>query len=241
MSRQARIAIDVPVLIVGGGPVGLCAAIALCRFGIDCLVVERHDSTSLFPKGRGITARTMEIFRQWSIEERVTVAGLPREESLFIYLGDTLTAAEFYRFGLPDRTASEHSPTAPLICSQDALEPVLQARAQALGADVRFGVALVGFEQNDDGVSADLKAADGTVLRVRCDYLIGADGGRSTVREQLGIPVEGPGVVGGPTISILVDADLTQAVADRRSALYWLQKPSPAPSSRSWTTTGDGS
>src|SRR5438552_19161968 len=78
--------VAVPVLVVGGGPVGLSTVIGLRRFGIDCLLVERHPSTSLFPKGRGISRRTMEIFRQWGIEEKVTAAGLRREESLSIYV-----------------------------------------------------------------------------------------------------------------------------------------------------------
>jgi putative polyketide hydroxylase len=219
--------LTVPVLIVGGGPVGLSTAIALRRLGVDCLLVERHASTSLFPKGRALTARTMEIFRQWGIEEEVTAAGLPREESLFIYLGETLTASEFHRFGAKDIVPSGHSPIAPLICSQDALEPVLRRRAEALGADVRFDARLVGLEQDGEGVRAEVRTVDGTALRVRCDYLAGADGGRSTVRELLGVPRGGPGIVGSPTISILVDADLAQAVADRRSALYWLQQPPP--------------
>ena len=219
--------VEIPVLVVGGGPVGLSTAIGLRHFGIDCLLVERHPSTSLFPKGRAISTRSMEIFRQWGIEEAVTAVGLPREESLFIYLGDTLTAAEFHRFGAKDLGISEHSPTGPLICSQDVLEPVLRERATARGADVRFDHRLVGFTQDEDGVSAEVLAADGSALRVRSEYLIGADGSRSTVREQLGIPVDGPGVAGAPTISILVEADLTAAVADRRSALYWLGQPPP--------------
>jgi len=224
---QVACEVTVPVLVVGGGPVGLSTAIALRRFGVGCLLVERHASTSLFPKGRALSTRTMEIFRQWDIEGDVTAAGLPREESLFIYLGDTLTAREFQRFGRKDIAGPGHSPTEPLICSQDALEPVLRRRAEALGADVRFGTRLAGFDQDDDGVWAELQAADGAALRVRCEYLVGADGGRSTVRERLRIPVEGPGIVGGPTISILVEADLARVVADRRSALYWLGQPPP--------------
>src|SRR5262249_4340722 len=117
--------------------------------------------------------------------------------------------------------------TGPLICSQDVLEPVLREHATARGADVRFDHRLVGFTQDEDGVSAEVRAADGSAFRVRGKYLVGADGSRSTVREQLGIAVEGPGVVGPPTISILAEADLAAAVADRRSALYWLGQPAP--------------
>src|SRR6185436_12298333 len=107
--------LSVSVLIVGGGPVGLSTAIALRRFGVDCLLVERHASTSLFPKGRALTARTMEIFRQWGIEQDVIAAGLPREESLYIYLGDTLTARDFQRFGRKDVVDAGHSPAEALI------------------------------------------------------------------------------------------------------------------------------
>ncbi len=219
--------LTVPVLVVGGGPVGLSTAIALRRFGVPCLLVERHPSTSLFPKGRALTTRTMEIFRQWGLEDEVTAAGLPREESLFIYLGETLTAREFHRFGREGIVRSVHSPTEALICSQDALEPVLRRHAERLGADVRFDARLVGFEQDGGGVRAEVRMADGSALHVQCEYLVGADGGRSTVRELLGITVGGPGTVGGSTISILVDADLAAVVADRRSALYWLQQPPP--------------
>lgn len=56
---------QVRVLIVGGGPVGLATGIALRRWGVDCTLVERHPSTLEYPKGRGVSARTTEIFRQW--------------------------------------------------------------------------------------------------------------------------------------------------------------------------------
>ena len=74
----------VPVVIVGGGPVGLSMGILLQRFGIDFVLLERSPTTTTHPKARGTYTRTMEIFRQWNIEERVTMAGLPREESLFM-------------------------------------------------------------------------------------------------------------------------------------------------------------
>src|SRR5262245_639111 len=154
MSRQGGLAFDVPVLIVGGGPVGLCAAIALRRFGIDCLVVEWHDSTSLFPKGRGLTVRTLQIFRQWGIEEQVAAAGLPREDSLYTYIGDTLLAHDFQRVARPDRVRSVYSPTNRLVCSQDVLEPLLRRHAESLGAEVRFSTQLIAFEQDADAVTA---------------------------------------------------------------------------------------
>ena len=69
---------SVPVLIVGGGPVGLAASILLGRQGVRSLLVERHAGTAIHPKARAINARTMEIFRQHGAEDAVRAAGLPR-------------------------------------------------------------------------------------------------------------------------------------------------------------------
>src|SRR5947209_576500 len=130
--------VDVPVLIVGGGPVGLLLAVGLRHFGVDCLVAEKHASTLDFPKGRRVTTRTVEIFRQWGLEAAVAKVSLPRADSLFIFEGETLLGPDYRRQGLPfddNRT----SPTRELICSQENLEPVLLDQATAAGMCVRRG------------------------------------------------------------------------------------------------------
>ena len=71
------------VFIVGGGPVGLAMGLLLDRFGIDAVIVEKSPTTTDHPKSRGCWVRTMEIFRQWGIEQAVTAVALPREESPF--------------------------------------------------------------------------------------------------------------------------------------------------------------
>ena len=81
---------EVPVLIVGGGPVGLMASLLLSRLGIRSLLVERHPGTAIHPKARGINARTMEVFRQQGIETVVRQAGLPPERTGFIIWAKTL-------------------------------------------------------------------------------------------------------------------------------------------------------
>ena len=81
-------ALDVPVLIVGGGPVGLSASILLSRLGIDSLLVEKHQDTVPFVKAISISTRTMELFGQWGIAEEVEAAGIPREHSLAIFVGE---------------------------------------------------------------------------------------------------------------------------------------------------------
>ena len=73
--------IDVPVLIVGGGPVGLTASILLSQHGIRSLLAERHPGTAILPKARGINARTMEMYRQCGVDQEIRDAGLPVERT----------------------------------------------------------------------------------------------------------------------------------------------------------------
>jgi putative polyketide hydroxylase len=84
--------LEVPVLIVGGGPIGLLVAVGLRHFGVDCIVVEKHASTLDFPKGRRVTTRTVEIFRQWGLEAAVSEVSLPQADSLFVFEGRRCSA-----------------------------------------------------------------------------------------------------------------------------------------------------
>src|SRR6266705_4015895 len=148
--------VDVRVRIVGGGPVGLLMAVGLRHFGVDCMVVEKHASTLDFPKGRRVTTRTVEIFRQWGLEAAVSEVSLSRGDSLFVFEGESLLSAEFQRRELPVPHDNPSSPTRELICSQERLEPVLRERAHGDGADMRFSAEVVGFTQDDNGVTADI-------------------------------------------------------------------------------------
>jgi putative polyketide hydroxylase len=217
--------VGVPVLIVGGGPVGLLMAVGLRHFGVDCMVAEKHASTLDFPKGRRVTTRTVEIFRQWGLEAAVSDVSLPQADSLFVFEGETLLGADFQRRGLPVDEVSRSSPTRELICSQELLEPVLRERAQDDGADVRFSTEVAGFTQDGDGVGAEI-VADGEPIAVRATYMVAADGVRGRTREALGVSRSGPGAI-GYRVSILVEADIEIRMKERQSALYWLRQPLP--------------
>jgi len=221
--------INIPVLIVGGGPVGLCASILLSHHGVPSLLVERHTGTSLYPKARLVNARTMEIFRQCGLEQAVREISLPPEQSRHAIWARTLVGEELQRRTIftaaPDLSAGV-SPTFGCTTSQEVLEPVLLrcARQFNLG-QVRFSSELTTFIQDGSGISATLLDREqGEQTQVRAQYLIGADGAHSRVREVLGIPMVGPAGL-GHTMSILFQADLSRWVAGRSINLAFLQHP----------------
>lgn len=193
-------------------------AIGLRTFGVDCVLVERHASTLDFPKGRGISVRSMEVFRQWGLEAELVERGLPRGESLHVFVGDSLLAPTFTRLAQPAQEAPP-SPTDRLICAQTEMEEVLRDHAAASGADLRFGTRMSSFEQDEDGVSVRLTEPSGGESELRADWLIAADGHDSGVRQSLGIDRSGPGTV-SHAVSVLIGADLTGRMAGRGAALY---------------------
>ena len=100
--------LDIPVLISGGGPVGLTASLLLSRHGVRSLLVERHPGTALTPKARGINARTMEIFRQCGIDTAIRDAGLAEGRLGLIVWTESLAGKEIER-RVPGRaTRQEH-------------------------------------------------------------------------------------------------------------------------------------
>jgi putative polyketide hydroxylase len=212
-------------LIAGGGPVGLSAFIGLARRGVPALLVERHPGTAIHPKARGVNVRAMEVFRQWGLEDRIRRAGLAPEEHGYFYRGASLVADDYERTGGGGLATEGHalSPTSWMVISQDVLEPVLLEHARELGiGKIRFRHELKSFVMDADGVDAVvIERGTGAEQRVRADFLVGADGAYSLVRETLGVAMEGHAPL-VHNVSILFQADLTDVVADRRSAVYYL-------------------
>ena len=217
---------ETPVLIVGGGPVGLSASIFLSNLGVPSLLLERHPGTSIHPKARGINVRTMEVFRQHGVEAAVRAAGLPPDRARFIIWARSLAGEELER-RIPGRArpeAARISPIANCLCAQDDLEPVLRQHAEQLAPGaLRFGAEVTGLDQDDAGVTATVRDRDGE-RRVRARYAIAADGAHSRIRDGLGIGMSGRAGL-YRSINLLLRADLAPWVAERPAALYFIEQP----------------
>jgi 2-polyprenyl-6-methoxyphenol hydroxylase-like FAD-dependent oxidoreductase len=203
------------VLIVGGSLNGLSAALLLAHRGVPCIVVERHPRTSIQYKFRGISPRTMEIYRSLGIEDEIRARHAIDDRSASVARMKNLADAEIHWQGIPWSDTSDLGPTPAATCDQDQLEPILRAHAERLGADIRFNTELTGFVQGADGVAARVRERSaGVEQSVRAGYLIAADGTRSPVREALGIGRHGPGVL-QHWMNVIFETDLPTTLDGR--------------------------
>lgn len=215
------------VLVVGGGLVGLSAALFLTWHGVDCVLVERHQTTSTHPRARGVNARTMEVLRSLGLEPVIRAADSARAlaRNAGIAAAESLAGREIGRLDRSYASESlrdlgELSPTSWVLCDQDELEPILRDAAVRHGADVRFGAELLSFEEDEAGVHAVVRDLSGS-RQVHAAYLIAADGAGSPIRRRLGIGMTGPGTL-AHYMNIYFRADLREALGDRRFILCYI-------------------
>ncbi|MGH3915561.1 MAG: FAD-dependent monooxygenase [Pseudonocardiaceae bacterium] len=164
------------VIIAGGGPTGLMLAGELRLHGVHVLVLDKEVEPTGYVRSLGLHVRSIEVMDQRGLLERFLAHG--QQYALGGYFAGIDKPA-------PDRLDTAH----PYILAipQPTTDRLLAERTTELGAEIRRGGELVGLSQDDHGVTAEL--ADGTRLRSR--YLVGCDGGRSTVRKLLGVGFPG--------------------------------------------------
>ncbi|MBL8378736.1 MAG: FAD-dependent monooxygenase [Burkholderiales bacterium] len=200
----------VPILIAGGGSVGLTLAGELGWRGAPCMLVEPRTEPNPHPRANAVANRTMEYFRRWGIDQALVGAGVPADYPAAYFWVSTLHGREIHRLVLPghaelermrarssvDPRAELHwSPYLKTIVGQHAVDRVLREHlATRPSVDARYGWRLEDFEEHPATVVATLRE-EGTdrTAQVEADWLVACDGGRSLVREKLGIGLSGRG------------------------------------------------
>jgi putative polyketide hydroxylase len=203
------------LLIVGGGLNGLSTALFLADRGVACVLVERHPTTSIQYKFRGISPRSMEIYRGVGLEAAIREHRTGDQKFGYIARTTNLADPTIHWMGRPWADTEDLSPTTAQTCDQDVLEPILKAHAERLGADVRFNTELLEFSQDAGEVTARIRdRGSDTDEIVYASYLVAADGAQGTTREKLGIERHGPGVL-QHWMNVIFDTDLTPELAGR--------------------------
>jgi 2-polyprenyl-6-methoxyphenol hydroxylase-like FAD-dependent oxidoreductase len=187
---------NIPVLIVGGGPVGLALAGELGWRGVPCTLVEQGDGTIVTPKMNEVNIRTMEFCRRWGIADAVHACPFPPDYPLDVAFVTSLSGYELGRMPRPPRMNEEpeaHSPMRLQVCSQMWFDPILQHFARGFPhVSLRYRTQLESFAASESGVKAKIVDLDsGQHELIETDYLVGCDGANSMVRRSLGIGLQG--------------------------------------------------
>jgi 2-polyprenyl-6-methoxyphenol hydroxylase-like FAD-dependent oxidoreductase len=227
------------VIIVGGGPAGLCLAIELGMRGVACTLFDDKPDTTPHPQANATQARTMEHFRRMGFADEIRALGLPADYPTDIAYFTRYSRHELGRYRMPasgqvrdlarQATGAWSSPERPHRCSQMFIERVLKKHAGKYPCvRLRYGWRVTGFTDHGTHVAVEAESTDGRErIAASCDYLAGCDGPRSLVRQALGIRYGGEGAaardfMGGTMLAVYFrQRDLYRLIAGDRAWMYW--------------------
>jgi 2-polyprenyl-6-methoxyphenol hydroxylase-like FAD-dependent oxidoreductase len=216
-----------PVLIAGGGLVGLCAAAFLAQRGIRSIAIERLRASSPLPRAAFFHMRTMELFRSLGVEDEI------REQSAadFAPEGAIVALESIAGRKLADIMPSLNegvaalSPCRRLYLNQPSLEPILRTCALSAGAKVMEGAEVTGVDQDTHGVTVTVtNVENGRQCELTGQFLIAADGAHSRVRQLLGIQYEGRGAFSN-SVTVYFTADLSPWIAGHAWSVIYVNNP----------------
>ncbi|MGI5219165.1 FAD-dependent monooxygenase [Nocardia sp. CA-290969] len=219
---------DTDVVIVGLGPAGGTAAIALATYGIRVHAVSMFPWVANSPRAHITNQRAVEVLRDLGVEDEARKYATPWDQMGDTLFTTSLAGEEIVRmqtWGTGDLRYGDYlsgSPCTMLDIPQPLMEPVLIKNAAERGAVISFHTEYLGHTQDDDGVTVRFRdVRSGAEFEQRARFLLGFDGARSKVAEEIGLPFEGELARAG-TAYIRFDADLSEYVAHRPSILHWI-------------------
>jgi 2,4-dichlorophenol 6-monooxygenase len=207
--------IETDVLIVGSGPAGVASAALLSSYGVQNVMIEKYSWLANMPRAHITNQRTMEVLRELGVEDEVYQDAVPQELMGNNVFCTSLAGEEIGRLltwgNHPNRRADYElaSPSKMIDIPQTMLEPIIFGKAMREGCLARFKTEYISHTQDADGVVATVRdrVAEQT-YRIRAKYMIGADGGRSQIVQDLGLPLDGQEGLAG-SMNIEFDADLS--------------------------------
>lgn len=219
---------DVDVMVIGLGPAGATTALALATYGVRVQAVTMFNWLANSPRAHITNQRAVEVFRDLGIEEEIEKYATPWEEMGDTLFTTSLAGEEILRletWGTGDGRHGDYlkgSPCSMLDVPQPLVEPILVKNAAARGAIVSFNTEYLSHVEDATGVTVTLRdtKTGGTIER-RVRFLVGMDGARSKVAEDINLPFEGELARAG-TAYVLFNADLSRYVEHRPSILHWI-------------------